>query len=215
MQGSLPRRLLFSVSIIVPTLGFAAFVFFHIGGWLVVSDPPPPRLDYIYTFAGENPRLWYSRELMERYKGAHWVLCDFNHYYSRILNRNGFDMTRVSIIDTASYTLSEVRALADWLRAHPPAQKAFHPATRTDTAAVETPLQIGLVSNPYHMRRIQFMVKDVFRDSTKSFRFYYLPVPFERFQWSRGDKRQWWRVKAHRSFVGSEIGKLIMYLLFL
>jgi hypothetical protein len=198
-------------------LAVAVFIFFTVGPWLVVSDPLPRRLDIIFTFAGANERMTYSRELMKQNEGAHWVLSDFHHFYSRILSRNGFDMTRVSIVDTAANTLSEVNGLSDWLRSE---EKAGRKTKVRDTAhsparqIVSEPITIGLVSSPYHMRRISFMVDDVFRKNGKEFRFCYLPVPFDKFSWTRRDLRTWWRSKTLRAYVGSEVGKLLMYWLF-
>jgi uncharacterized SAM-binding protein YcdF (DUF218 family) len=210
----LPLRFVIPAIAIALLVCGAAIVVTNIGDWLVVSDPLPPRLDYVFTFAGQNPRLTYSRELMERYPDAHWILSDFHHFYSRILARNGFDMTRVSAVDTASYTLAEVHALSDWLQANTDSLQRLPVAADTAPGHSFSKLSIGLVSSPYHMRRIKFMVNDVFRDRRKDMLFYYLPVPFERFQRTPQDMRAWWRSKSLRTFAGSEIGKLIMYWLF-
>jgi hypothetical protein len=210
----LPLRFVIpAIAIALLTCG-AAIVVLNIGGWLVVSDPLPPRLDYVFTFAGQNLRLTYSRELMERYPEAHWILSDFHHFYSRILTRNGFDMTRVSAVDTASNTLAEVHALSDWLQANTDLLQRTPIAADTAPGHPPSQFSIGLVSSPYHMRRIKFMVNDVFRDRRKDVLFYYLPVPVERFQWTQKDLRAWWRSKTLRTFAGSEIGKLVIYWLF-
>jgi hypothetical protein len=210
----LPLRFVIPAIAVALLVCGAAFVVFTLGDWLVISDPLPRRLDYVFTFAGENPRLTYSKELMGRYPDAHWLLSDFHHFYSRILARNGFDMTRVFTIDTAYRTLGEVHALSDWLRAHPDSSRRAPIAADTAPGRSPSKLSIGLVSSPYHMRRIKFMVNDVFRDRRKDVLFYYLPVPFERFHWNQRDMRAWWRSKSLRAFAGSEIGKLIIYWLF-
>jgi uncharacterized SAM-binding protein YcdF (DUF218 family) len=210
----LPRRFIIPGIVIVLLACCGVIVTCNIGDWLVVSDPLPPRLDYIFTFAGQNPRLTYSRELMERCPDAHWILSDYHHFYSRILARSGFEMTRVSIVDTASHTLGEVRALSDWLRVNVDSLHRMHGAPDTTAGLPSSKLSIGLVSSPYHMRRIKFMIDDVFRDRQKDIRFFYLPVPFERFNLTQQDMRSWWRSKTLRSFAGSEIGKLVLYWLF-
>jgi hypothetical protein len=209
-----PHRLVIPAITIALLVCGAVFAVLNIGDWLVVSDPLPARIDFIFTFAGQNPRLTYSKELMERYGDAHWILSDFHHFYSRILTRNGFDMARVSAVDTASSTLSEVRALRDWLRTNTGSFQRTPAAADTAPGHSHSILSIGLVSSPYHMRRIKFMTNDIFRDHQKDVRFYYLPVPFERFHWTRQDMRAWWRSKTLRTFAGSEIGKLIVYWLF-
>jgi uncharacterized SAM-binding protein YcdF (DUF218 family) len=209
-----PRRLVIPAIAIALLVCGAVFTILNIGEWLIVSDPLPARLDFIFTFAGQNPRLTYSKELMERYPDAHWILSDFNHVYSRILTRNGFDMTRVSTVDTASHTLAEVQALNDWLHANTSSLQRTTIAADTVPGHSPYKLSIGLVSSPYHMRRIKFMINDVFHDHRNDVLFYYLPVPFERFHWTRQDMHAWWSSKALRTFAGSEIGKLIMYWLF-
>jgi hypothetical protein len=203
-------RLTVASAIIVSTLLASAGAMLTVGPWLFLSDPLPSRLDVIFTFAGDNQRLHYSRNLMERYSAAHWVLSDFHHYYSRILVRNGFAMVRVTAVDTAANTLSEVNALADWL------MSAKVPVDGNIGSARDLPdtVAIGLVSSPYHMRRIRFMTRDVFRDRGVVARFYYLPVPFEKHSWTRKDLRKWWKSKTLRGHVLSEIGKLLVYWLF-
>jgi uncharacterized SAM-binding protein YcdF (DUF218 family) len=218
MKKTLPRRVLLTGLVIVPLLIGATVLFFGIGSWLLVRDPEPQRLDIVFTFAGENARMAYSRDLMERHTGAHWVLNDFHHLYSRILSRNGFAMERVSVIDTASHTLSEVNALSDWLRVHRISGAKIlrdPPSADTQGKAKNERLHIGLVSSPYHMRRISFMVRDAFRANDTRYAFYFLPVPFERYSWNRSDLAAWWRTKTTRKYVESEIGKLIIYWLFM
>ena len=210
----LPRRFAIPAIVTVMLACSAAIVVLNIGNWLVVSDPLPTRLDYVFTFAGQNPRMTYSRELMERFPDAHWILSDFHHIYSRILARNGFDMSRVSIVDTASHTLGEVQALGDWLRANTDSLPRRHIAADTAPGPSPSKLSVGLVSSPYHMRRIKFMINDVFRDHRTDVLFCYLPVPFERFHLTQQDMRTWWRSKTLRTFAGSEVGKLILYWLF-
>jgi hypothetical protein len=199
-----PRFLLITAFVLLPVLAAAA-LFLKTGTWLLVSDPLPQRLDAIFTFAGENARITYSRELTQVYPGARWVISDHDHLYERILARNNFDLRRVDFIDTCTHTLSEVKGLADWLRAGRTA------AVQTGTAGTQTAgaLHIGLVSAPYHMRRISIMVNDVF--SGDSARLYYLPVPLQRYGWTRDDFAHWWRSKTIRGLAGSEAGKLLMY----
>ena len=205
MKARLLRILLVLAAISLPLLLIAA-VFMNLGAWLLVADPLPPRLDAVFTFAGENPRITYSRELAQLYPEARWVLSDHDHLYRRILARNGFDLQRVDFIDTCTHTLSEVRSLADWVRTWRAATGLPDTAARLRKSRT---LRIGLVSAPYHQRRIKTMVKDVFgADST---RFYYLPVPLDRYGWRRADFKHWWRSKAVRPLVASEIGKVLIY----
>lgn len=193
---------------IVLLLCAALLFFFKAGTWLFVIDPLPDRLEVIFTFGGENARVAYSRELMERFPGARWVLSDYFHQYSRILSREGFDMSKVAVVDTCRYTMSEVKGLADWLK-----DNKNIPAAPSDSIGPQKRLvRIALVSNPCHMRRIKFMVDAVFRDT--AFRFYYLPVPIERYGWTPEEVLHWWKSKTLRTWVVSEIGKIFKYWLF-
>ena len=178
-----------------------------IGQWLAVNDPLPVRLDVLFTFGGENARVAYSRSLMERFPSAQWVISDNFLQYSRILSREGFNMSRVTVLDTCRYTLSEVKALAGWLQNN---KGALVSAAARDTAVPQ--VQVGLVSSPCHLRRIRFMARDVIRDT--SFQCYCLPVPLERYGWTSGDLRHWWRTRALRNWVVSETAKLLWYWLF-
>ena len=206
-------RLLFIVSLGSAAVACAAMAFFFKAGtWLFVNDPLPAHLDVLFTFGGENARVAYSRGLMERIPGARWVLSDYFHQYSRILSREGFDMSRVTIIDTCRYTISEIKGFAAWLKDNKNALVSS--AAAHDTALVRKMPQVhvAFVSSPFHMRRIKSMAEDVFRDTT--FHCYYLPVPIERYGWTSGDLRHWWRSKATRTWVASETGKLLWYWLF-
>ena len=185
----------------------AAACCFTLGGWLAVNDPVPPRLDVLFMFGGENARFSYSRGLTERFPGARWVMSDNFRQYARVLSREGFDMSRVTVLDTCRYTLSEVKALAGWLRDN---RDALVRAAAHDTAGKQ--VRVGLVSSPCHMRRITFMVHDVFRDT--AFTFFSLPVPLERYGWTSENVRYWWKTKALRNWVMSETGKLLWYWLF-
>jgi len=211
------RLVYFSVIAGVALFAGAAAVccFTIIGRWLAVNDPVPSHLDVLFMFGGENARFSYSRELTERFPGAQWVMSDNFRQYARVLSREGFDMSRVTVLDTCRYTLSEVKALAGWLRDN---MDALVRAAAHDTAAKQgTPgrpsqVRVGLVSSPCHMRRIKFMAKDAVHDT--AFNFSYLPVPLERYGWTPDDLRLWWTKKSLRSWVSSETVKLLWYWLF-
>ena len=191
----------------LPAAAVAAILFLKAGDWLVISEPLPERIDVVFTFAGENSRMAYSRELMGRFPEAHWVLSENLHQYSRILEREGFDMSRVTPVDTCTNTLSEVNGLADWVRGRRGSDAARARAVKAE------PISIALVSNPYHMRRIHCMVDNVFRGD--SLRFFYLPVPRGRYRWAASaDSKYWWQSKVTRSWVESEVAKLFLFWLF-
>jgi uncharacterized SAM-binding protein YcdF (DUF218 family) len=179
----------------------ALFCCLTIGRWLAVRDPLPERVDVVYMFFGENARFSYARGLMERFPGAHLVMSDNFRQYSRVLSREGFDMTRVTALDTCRSTLSEITALDGWLQDN-----------REKLVRAAPQVRIGLVSSPCHMRRIRFMARDVIRDT--AFACFCLPVPLERYGWTDNDLRRWWRTGALRNWVASETAKLLWYWLF-
>ena len=192
--------------VLAVVIGAAAMLFLEAGSWLAFSEPVPPHVDIVFTFGGENVRIAYSRELMQRFPDAHWVISDFTHRYARILQREGYDMSCVTILDTCRYTISEVRGLADWLRTE---RDSTGSSTAKTRAALRRPLHIALVSNPFHMRRIKFIIETVFHDP--AIRFHYLPVPPERYSWSSKSITRWWEFKSIRQWVGSEIAKLMIF----
>jgi hypothetical protein len=210
MRTAIPRFLLIVLLGIAVPLSVALFFFIKASAWFFVADPVPSRLDVVFTFAGENARFSYSRELMERFSQAHWVLSDYYHLYSRILSREKFDMSRVSAVDTCRYTISEVKGLADWLSSN----RHLFPSDTGGRRITGSPekIQVGLVSNPCHMRRIKCMASDVFHDTTLCF--HYLPVPAERYGWTPREMRHWWKSKQLRVWVMFEVAKLIKYWLF-
>jgi hypothetical protein len=208
------RHLLLFLLGIAPAAGAALFLFLRAGALLVVDDPVPRRLDVIFTFAGENQRVTYSRDLTERFPSAHWVLSDFYHLFSHILERDGFAMSRVTFLDTCTNTLSEVHGLRDWIAGHKDSLYKSQNAVTNSPAVPQKPatLAVGLVSTPFHMRRIRFMMQAVFRDP--SIRFYYLPVPLDRYHWTSNDVDFWWQSRTTRSWVKSEVGKLLAFWFF-
>ncbi|MCU0608821.1 MAG: YdcF family protein [Chitinispirillaceae bacterium] len=200
MKPVIKNHVLKTVLVCAALAGFAAgcalVVALRAGVWFAKADPVPPEADVIFTFAGENARLTYSRELMARFPRAHWVLSDYHHFYTRILSREDYDMSRVSTLDSCPDTYQEVRGLARWL---------------TDSAAMGRRV-IVLVSSPYHMRRIELMVQNVFGKTP--YDFYFCPVPIERYNLIREDLRFWWRSKLLREKVWSEFQKILVFWFF-
>lgn len=180
-------------------LSFLSFLFLNIGRWLVISDPLPERLDLIFTFAGEHVRVSYSKELTIRYPDTHWILSDYKNGYSRLLRKSNYDMSRVYIVDTCQNTVSEIDAMDDWIKNH---EKLLHNKKQ---------LSIGLVSSPYHMRRIQLMVRRHFKK--QGIKFYYLPVPLKRYSWTDDMLQHWWNTSSVSRVVISEIQKIIYFIL--
>lgn len=178
------------------------FVFRQLGSWLLVADVPPASIDIICTFAGDNKRVDYSKKLMIAHPGAHWVLSDYKDGHGRLLQKNHFDMSRVTIIDTCKSTLSEVTAFSLWLEEY---------RKRMAGSGAERTVSVALVSSPYHMRRIRIMTER--RMSIDSIAVYLLPVPLDKYLWSEDTFRYWWRSNATASITTLEILKLGYFLL--
>ncbi|MFP4164356.1 MAG: YdcF family protein [Chitinispirillaceae bacterium] len=189
------------------------FVFLlNAGSWLLVSDPLPERLDVVFTFGGENARVRYSKELMKKHLEAHWFLSDYKFGYTRLLRKDGYNMKRVSHTDTCSNTLSEVAVLDYWVRSG----EAYRRSRGSEADSVQfihqsgaASLQVGLVSSPYHMRRIQMMVDRT--DLKGRVQFHFLPVPMNRYDYDRDMFRKWWKYKNVRRVVISELQKIVYF----
>jgi len=209
------KPIFITLAALIALVGSLAFIFIKVGSWLAVADAFPARLDIIYTFGGENIRISYSRELMRRFPEAHWVISDYGHRYARLLLRQGFDMSRVTILDTCRSTISEVSGLAQWLKNQKGAPQADDSGVLDSGESgkpadlTSRPLHIGLVSNPMHMRRIRLIAEKTFRDP--AIRLHCLPVPPERYGWSRRTIGHWWKVKGLRTWVGLETGKILIF----
>lgn len=176
-----------------------------VGSWLLVADQMPPRLDVIFTFAGDGRRVSYSKELMLRFKSAHWLLSDYKNGHSRLLKKSNFDMTRVTTVDTCKSTISEITMLGNWL------DFQYALQFRTGETADTTHRYVGLVSSPYHMRRIKMMLREVKGDPAVNY--FLLPVPLEVYQWSVDSYRYWWRYDYIAKYVFSELQKIGYFLL--
>jgi hypothetical protein len=185
-----------STTIVLVVLAFVAIR--EAGVWLLVKDPLPEKVDVIFTFAGERHRVDYSSELMLKYPHAHWVLSDFKDGYYNYIKKKNFDISRVTVVDTCASTIFEVKALFGYLQEH----QKLYPGGIT----------IGLVSGPYHMRRIQLMVQS--RSRLNNVKFVYLPVPLESYNTSSEMYKRWWNYQNISSVVFSELPKILYFYLF-
>lgn len=179
---------------------FCWIVFRNLAVWLVVSDPLPQSLDAIFTFAGDIHRLNYSKELFNRYPQAQWLISYPSKKIAVPLKRDGFDTTRITIVDTCKNTHSEVWYLTDW---------ATHVSETDNRFSKTRPLSVGLVSTPFHMRRIRLEVRR--RRIDNACVFYYLPVPVEQYGLTKNDFKMWWKNDQLESAVVLEFKKFIYY----
>lgn len=192
------KKVSFIVFLALALIGGSAIAFRNIAHWLIVSDPVPENLDIVFTFAGEGVRVDYSQSLIQKHSGAVWVLSDYENGYARLLRKKNFDMNRVVVIDTCKNTKSEVDALAQWM---------------IQTGETGQNCSVGLVSSPYHMRRIQMMVNKKF--TNKKANFYYLPVPLSQYKWSSEMVNNWWKTSEVSRVVFMELQKIVYYFLVL
>jgi uncharacterized SAM-binding protein YcdF (DUF218 family) len=197
IRQTVARGALFSLV----TIGILLFALSRVGNWLTVSHPLPDDLAFICTFAGDGRRVEYSRELMLQYPQARWLLLDYRNGHGRLLEKGGFDMSRVHVIDTSKNTIAEILAIRSVINVL--ADSALH------TAAL--PLHIGLVSSPYHMRRIKIMADRHLKQP--GIQLHLLPVPLNAHDWTPDTFRYWWRSGRITSITITELSKLLYYLL--
>jgi uncharacterized SAM-binding protein YcdF (DUF218 family) len=186
---------------VIAIIAAIIIAFFNVGSWLLVEDNEPESLDLIFSFSGERVRNTYARELMGKYASAHWLMSDYKNGYNRILRKSNFDENRFSFVDTCSNTLAEVSALYDWIGQN-----------KNTRFSKNNKVSIGLISSPYHMRRIKMMVDKRF-GKKNVFTFHYLPVPLYRYKWTKEQYRYWWRFSGVSDNVISEIQKIVYFFL--
>lgn len=189
-------QIVLGLSVVLVILAFVAIR--EAGVWLLVKDPLPDNVDIVFTFAGERHRVDYSSELMMKYLKAHWVLSDFKDGYYNYIKKKNFDISRVTVVDTCISTIFEVKSLFGYLEDH----QNLYPEGIT----------VGLVSGPYHMRRIQLMVKS--RSRLNNVKFVYLPVPLKSYNTSDEMYKRWWNYRNISSVVFSELPKILYFYLF-
>jgi hypothetical protein len=188
------------ITLVVSALALTILLFATRGAgvWLLVDDPLPEDINVIFTFAGEKYRVDYSAELMIKCPGAHWVLSDFKNGYFSYARKKTTDISRITVVDTCVNTIAEVKCLFGYLREH----RNQYPKDMT----------VGLISSPYHMRRIKLMVKSQAKIS--NVKFTYLPVPLEAYNNSNEMYKKWWDSKEISDVVFSEFPKILYFYFF-
>jgi uncharacterized SAM-binding protein YcdF (DUF218 family) len=177
-------------------VALAVLAYGNLGLWLVVSDPLPQSLDAFFTFAGDNDRIPYSRQLYARYPNALWIISDPTKKVVDSLSTQGFDTSRIVVVDTCKNTFSEVDCIAK--RGISMLGKARMPGHR---------LSIGLASSPYHMRRIKVLVAAKHPQAPVTF--VYLPAPFDLGGLSKKDYQTWWKSKVLAPIVRQEVNRIV------
>jgi len=186
------------------------FAFRNLALWLVVSDPRPQSLDAIFTFAGENNRITYSKKLFTAYSHALWINSYPSMKITIPLAKEGLDTSRILIIDTCKNTSSEVAYLTSWARGIVSGNRSL-PASCSHQGGFseKKPLRIGLVSAPFHMRRISLALSKT--KKVTGCTLYFLPVPFEQYGEARNNYKNWWSNKYLAPEIVLELKKLAYY----
>ena len=197
---------LFICSLIV-IAGTGWFVFKNLALWLVVSDPMPKSLDVIFTFGGEDSRVTYSKSLFLQNQRAEWVLSYNNKKKIHSLAQEGFDTSRIVLVDTCSSTNSEISFLNNWIAGFVKKRSAHD--NKVSQVSDKTGLpKIGLVSNWYHMRRITLIASR--RLPKKLCTVLYFSVPLSKNELAK-ISNNWWKDKIVSSIVYSEWWKILYY----
>lgn len=203
------KKPVFLVALAGIVFGGGIYGFRNLGAWLVVSDPLPSSLDVLFTLGGEDSRFVYSKELYARYPRAIWLISYPSATIVRALKTEGFDTSRIAVVDTCQNTRSEIAFLKKWLSLSFSSMRrpgALGAATARTTSGDS--LTIGIISNWYHMRRIKVIVD---RQLPKgAYSLYYLPASITTDPY-RYSYKKWWQQKAVRSIVCLEWEKILLY----
>jgi uncharacterized SAM-binding protein YcdF (DUF218 family) len=224
-------------SFVLSAIVLSAAALHEAGPWLVASDPEPDSLDMLFTFGGDLDRYYHSKTIMRRHPDAFWVISvgSFPVFdtltLATIARRNtalgGFDTSRIIVNDTATSTGAEITILHALIRLAlgKSAPVLAVGAPRTDSLwfdqqhvlrsyfaahlPADSVLDIGLVSHPFHMRRIKLLA----RAATQGLpvRLHLLPVGHDSDIRAYLRRRRWWRSETHAAFVISEYIKLAYY----
>ena len=184
----------------------AWLVFKNLALWLIVSDPVPQSLDALFTFGGEDTRVTYSKSLFLKNPHALWVISSDNKKIIQTLGKNGLDTTRILLVDTCSSTSSEISFLNNWISGFIKKREG----TAGDKKFSQDPAlpEIALVSNWYHMRRIQLIASR--RIPKKLCMVSYCSVPLSNNELAIL-RNKWWNTKAVSWIVYSEWRKILYY----
>src|SRR4030042_2821041 len=117
-----------------------------------VADEEPKQIDVIFSFAGDTPlREKKAFSLYNKHKNATWIMSS-NYPVSQlenILNQN-LDTSRILRIKNSKNTFEEVLNLRHFLDDN--RKKNTLPSNKKETS-------IALVSNGWHLKRIQMIAK--------------------------------------------------------
>jgi uncharacterized SAM-binding protein YcdF (DUF218 family) len=159
-----------------------SIAFYNIVNWWFVSciEKKPEKFDVLFTFAGEQARENSAMGILESNTDAIWIVSS-PLPATRATIDNGIFNGRVIMVDSLKNTLEEARHIIQFCG---------------------TKKRIVLLSGPYHMRRIKFLIENLVRKKDCTAHFYYVAVPFNDYNISKFD---------FFSLYLSELRKIIYY----
>lgn len=168
-----------------------------IGDFLVVEDDLRPA-DVIHIIAGDDYRTDYAIQLYQQGYGKTLFFtggwCTIHNYYhgrhaQEYSLAQGVPLEAIVFNDsTVTSTYSEAERLKEWIENNP---TSVH--------------SVIVVSDPFHMRRVQWMYKKVLGDNIEV---QMAPVAFELTPYNR----IWWKDKDSLKYIQDEYKKYIYYI---
>jgi uncharacterized SAM-binding protein YcdF (DUF218 family) len=176
-------------------VGFRHRIDLAIGNFLLVKDDLSP-VDVIHVIAGDDYRTEYALQLYKQgyarqlfFTGGWCVYHNYYHGEHALQLALAAGIPRDAIIYDDSKVLStydEALLLKNYLDAHPSIKS------------------IMVVSDPFHMRRVQWTYRHIFGGNVQMLM---APVPFEQTPF----KQQWWMDAPSQAYVREEYEKLVYY----
>jgi uncharacterized SAM-binding protein YcdF (DUF218 family) len=146
-------------------------------------------------------------ELFAKGNISFWLVSYENKKIMARFLQRGLDTARICIVDTCANTRSEIAFLKHWLETDPRGGRYGIRGNGHGALAKGT---IGVVSNWYHMRRIQLIVGNLFGKDRFSCLLLAVPNRFDAHY--RDLKKNWWRQRAVRAVVLLEWKKIVYYI---
>jgi uncharacterized SAM-binding protein YcdF (DUF218 family) len=196
------------LAIVIGALGyfFRAPILRKTASILVVRDEPV-HADLIVVHAGERTRLEWAAELYRQGHASRILVFIGPEQESGFFGLTGEEALRLAreAAEKAGVKSSDivfVRGVSSTWDEGKEAVEYFgkHPEVRA----------VLVVSNPFHMRRIRSVYRQLLQDRDQPPLIFYVPVPWEQSGLSLKD---WWDREREVVWVGSEYVKLIFYYL--
>ncbi|HEX7510116.1 MAG TPA: hypothetical protein VF335_02350 [Chitinivibrionales bacterium] len=175
--------------------GSGVLLFFNLGSLLIVSNQPPDTLDVLYTLSGENTRIVYAKTLYDHYPNALRIISCPPEMKSDSAFQQWVHRNKIETVDTCGNTRSEISFLINSL-------------SRIQSANSKKIISVGIISNWYHMRRVQLIVNTQMKHP--KCRVFYLCVPSQIDPYRSG-AATWWKQQLYRHIVFSELEKIVLY----